>query len=429
MTLTTNSHLFTIVATILVSTSFPVGASITHDMDSLVLTLLRFAVAALLFAPLVHVKYGLALPSMSDFLRYGLISAFSVYHASGQDWRSTMTTKWRLEQRPRRLIYGGMFALALTALTLTALPAEAQQREVGVSPWGPADEIGRLNLITPVSRDKILSRIDGSVVYDLSVEYFIGMPSWQAAGDPHYRIWMTHTPQGTVIDNPLEVSQEMNEHVSYSGAAISMYTHMGTHIDALNHFGLNGKIWNGFSAQEHLGDRGWAVTGAEKIPLIIARGVLIDVAAAKGLDMLGDGYRVTRNDLVDALHKQRVDLQLGDVVLIRTGRMQVYEDAAAYMANPPGLGMAAARFLVEEKGAMIVGADNLSFEAFPSELEDDYVPLHTYLLAQHGTPILELVNLEELSKDAVYEFAFIGGSLKLRGSDAAPIRPIAIPVR
>ena len=145
--------------------------------------------------------------------------------------------------------------------------------------------------------------------------------------------------------------------------------------------------------------------------------------------MLGDGYRVTRNDLVDALHKQRVDLQLGDVVLIRTGRMQVYEDAAAYMANPPGLGMAAARFLVEEKGAMIVGADNLSFEAFPSELEDDYVPLHTYLLAQHGTPILELVNLEELSKDAVYEFAFIGGSLKLRGSDAAPIRPIAIPVR
>ena len=73
MTLTTKAHLFTIVATILVSTSFPVGASITHDMDSLVLTLLGFAVAALLFAPLVYVKYGLALPSMSDFLRYGLI--------------------------------------------------------------------------------------------------------------------------------------------------------------------------------------------------------------------------------------------------------------------------------------------------------------------------------------------------------------------
>ena len=145
--------------------------------------------------------------------------------------------------------------------------------------------------------------------------------------------------------------------------------------------------------------------------------------------MLPDGYRVTRKDLIDALNKQNVDLREGDVVLIRTGSMQRYNDAAAYMANPPGLGMAAARFLIEEKGAMVVGADNLSFEAFPSELENDYVPVHTYLLAEQGTPIIELVYLEELSRDQVFEFAFIGGSLKLRGADAAPIRPIAIPLR
>ena len=100
----------------------------------------------------------------------------------------------------------------------------------------------------------------GGKNYDLSVEYFIGMPSWQAAGDPHYRMWMTHTPHGTVIDDPMNVGKPMNEHVSYTGAAISMYTHMGTHIDALNHFGLDGKIWNGFSAAEHAGDRGWQVT-------------------------------------------------------------------------------------------------------------------------------------------------------------------------
>jgi len=316
---------------------------------------------------------------------------------------------------------------ALAAIVATA--AMAEERTVGQSPWGPDDEIGRLNLITPESRAKVLSRIDGSATYDLSVEYFIGMPSWQAAGDPRYQIWMTHTPQGTIVDDPMGVGEELNNHVSYTGAAVSMYTHMGTHIDALNHFGLNGKIWNGFSAHQHLGDRGWNVAGAENIPPIIARGVLIDVAAAKGVDMLGDGYRITREDLIEALEKQGVDIQEGDVALIRTGRMKVYEDAAAYMANPPGLGMAAARFLVEEKGAMIVGADNLSLEAFPSELEDDYVPLHTYLLAQQGAPILELVYLEELSQDAVYEFAFIGGSLKLRGSDAAPIRPIAIPIR
>lgn len=303
------------------------------------------------------------------------------------------------------------------------------EENVGQSPWGPKDEIGRLNLMTPVSQQAILSRISGGTTYDLSVEYFIGMPSWQAAGDPHYRIWMTHTPHGTVIDDPLKLGQAMNEHVSYTGAAISMYTHMGTHIDALNHFGLNGEIWNGFKAKHHLGDRGWTVAGAENIPPIIARGVLIDVAAAKGVDILPDGYRINRKDLINALQKQDIKLQTGDVVLIRTGRMQQYADTAAYMKNPPGLGMAAARFLVEENGAMIVGSDNLSFEAFPSEVEKNYVPVHSYLLAQQGTPIMELVYLEALSRDKVYEFAFIGGSLKLRGSDAAPIRPIAIPIR
>jgi len=317
----------------------------------------------------------------------------------------------------------------LMAQLILATPLIAADRQVGKSPWGPNDEIGRLNLLTDASQQAVLSRIKGGAVYDLSVEYYIGMPSWQAAGDPHYRIWMTHTPHGTVIDDPLHLGETMNQHVSYSGAAISLYTHMGTHIDALNHFGLNGEIWNGFKAEEHLGDRGWSKAGAEKIPPIIARGVLIDVAAAKSLEMLPDGYRITRDDLLNALARQNVSLQQGDVVLIRTGRMKDYNDAQRYMENPPGMGMAAARFLVEESGAMIVGADNLSFEAFPSEVETNYVPLHTYLLAEQGTPILELVNLEALSRDAIYEFAFIGGSLKLRGSDAAPIRPTALPLK
>lgn len=319
--------------------------------------------------------------------------------------------------------------LALTTLLVVGSVHAADKPDVGVSPWGPDDEIGRLNLITPDSQAAVLSRITGGKSYDLSVDYFIGMPSWQAAGDPHYRIWMTHTPNGTVIDDPLHLGEEMNEHVSYTGAAVSMYTHMGTHIDALSHFGLNGKIWNGFEASEHLGDRGWSVAGAENIPPLIARGVLIDVAASKGVEMLPDGYRISHQDLVDALEKQQVTLQEGDIVLIRTGRMKHYNDAEAYMNNPPGLGMAAARYLVEESGAMIVGADNLSFEAFPSEVDNNYVPLHTYLLAEQGVPIMELVYLEDLSNDQVYEFAFIGGSLKLRGADAAPIRPIALPLK
>ncbi|ROL63506.1 cyclase [Pseudomonas protegens] len=324
-------------------------------------------------------------------------------------------------------ILPGVLALALFSGVCSA--ATAPRPEVGISPWGPKDEIGRLNLITPESRAAIMARVSGEQAYDLAVDYFVGMPSWQAAGDPPYQMWMTHTPHGNVIADPMQVGEPMNQHVSYSGSAVSMYAHMGTHIDALNHFGLNGKIWNGYRADQHLGDRGWNVTGAEKLPPIIARGVLIDVAAAKGLEQLADSYRVTRTDLQQALAKQKVALEKGDVVLIRTGRMRDYDNAQRYMANPPGLSLDAAKFLVEEGGAMVVGADNLSFETFPSEVEGNYLPLHTYLLAMQGAPILELVNLEGLSRDKVYQFAFIGASLKLRGADAAPIRPMALPIR
>jgi kynurenine formamidase len=321
----------------------------------------------------------------------------------------------------------GLLALSLVSGLCSA--AEAARPEVGISPWGPKDEIGRLNLITPHSRAAIMARVTGEQAYDLAVDYFVGMPSWQAAGDPPYQMWMTHTPHGNVIADPMQVGEPMNQHVSYSGSAVSMYAHMGTHIDALNHFGLNGKIWNGYRADQHLGDRGWNVTGAEKLPPIIARGVLIDVPAAKGLEQLADSYRVTRADLQQALARQKVALEKGDVVLIRTGRMRDYDNAQRYMANPPGLSLDAAKFLVEEGGAMVVGADNLSFETFPSEVEGNYLPLHTYLLAMQGAPIMELVNLEGLARDKVYQFAFIGASLKLRGADAAPIRPMALPIR
>ncbi len=332
-------------------------------------------------------------------------------------------------------MHRAVFAVTALAGLLVTAPSSAQMpppesvRTVGVSPWGQGDELGRLNLMTPESQAAVLARVDGSRSYDLSVEYFIGMPSWQAAGDPHYRLWMTHTPRGTVVDDPLGVGREMNEHVGYTGTAVSMYTHTGTHIDALSHFGLDGRIFNGFHADDHLGDRGWRVASASAIPPIVARGVLIDVAAAHGVDMLPPGYRIGRGDLIRALDAQGVSLVEGDVVLIRTGRMAVFADAAAYMEESPGIGMEAARFLVDEAGAMIIGADNLSLEAFPSELDDDYVPVHTYLLGERGVPILELVNLEGLSRDRVWEFAFVGGSLRLRGADAAPMRPIAFPLR
>jgi kynurenine formamidase len=318
--------------------------------------------------------------------------------------------------------------LVLAAL-MAASAVQADRPEAAVSPWGPDDQIGRLNLMNDASRAAILSRISGGKVYDLGVEYHKGMPSWSLLGDPTYQIWMTHTPQGTVADNVLGLGRAMHEHVSYSGDAVLMYTHTGTHIDALSHFGLDGRIWNRFHHAKHQGDLGWHKGGAEQLPPIIARGVLIDVAGYKGVDILPDSYRILPADLEGALMRQQVALQSGDAVFIRTGRMRVIDDKQRYMENPPGIGLEAARWLVETHGAMLLGSDNLSLETFPVETPDNWVPVHTYLEAEQGVAIMEVVDLEGLARDGVHEFAFIGAGLKLRGATGAPMRPIALPVR
>ncbi len=318
--------------------------------------------------------------------------------------------------------------ISLLSILLAFSAFTQPTEEVGISPWGPDDEIGALNMMDAQSRLAVLSRIGSGTVYDLSVDYFVGMPSFHSLGDPPYQYWLTHTPHGTVVDNPNGLGRAMNEKVSYTGDAISMYTHMGTHLDALNHFGLNGKIWNGFTPEEHLGDKGWKKTGAETIPPIIARGVLIDVAAYKGVETLDRNYRVSAADLQGALKRQGVSLQRGDVVLIRTGQARHYEHAEAYLHDYPGINLEAARWLVEEQEIMLLGADNLSFEAFPPEREDNWVPVHTYLLAEKGVMFIEQMYLEDLSADEVYEFAFIGASLKLKGASGAPMRPLAIPL-
>ncbi len=322
-----------------------------------------------------------------------------------------------------------MKKLLTLALAMPAILAMGQNKEaVGTSPWGKADEIGTLNMMSDASKLAILSKVKSGKTYDLSVEYFVGMPSFHALGDPAYQYWLTHTPRGTVVDNPNGLGNAMNEKVSYTGDAISMYTHMGTHIDALNHFGLNGKIWNGFSADEHLGDKGWKKTGAETIPAIIARGVMIDIPAAKNVENLPANYRINAADLQEALRKQKISLQKGDVVLIRTGQAKHYEDAHKFLDQYPGINLDAVKWLIEDQQVMLLGADNLSFEAFPPERADNWVPVHTYLLAEKGVMFIEQMFLEDLAKDKVYEFAFIASSLKLRGASAAPLRPIALPI-
>jgi kynurenine formamidase len=207
-----------------------------------------------------------------------------------------------------------------------------------------------------------------------------------------------------------------------------MYTHTGTHIDALNHFGYHGTIFNGYTAHEHLGSRAWRKAGAEKHPPIIARGIMLDIAALIGVDVLPPSYGIGEADLRGALKHQGTQLMPGDVVIVRTGRMRLWPDRATYLPNPPGLNREGAEFLTKA-GAIMIGADNHSLEQAPSADPENWQVVHTYLLAEAGVPILEIAYLEDLAEDRVYEFAFMGACIRFRGATGSPMRPIAMPLR
>ena len=301
--------------------------------------------------------------------------------------------------------------------------------QVSKSPWGPDDEIGRLNWITSDTNRAILEHLDGSHVFDLNVEYFIGMPSWVAAGDPKYEIWMTHNPQGSVNDNLSGIGSEVHEKYSYCGDSIHMYTHCGTHIDTLNHLGFYGKFWNGWTADAELGSRIWNKGGLDKYPPVIARGVLLDIADLHGVDCLDDGYAVTPDDLQNAAKAQSVELRQGDVVCVRTGRMGAWPDFDGYLNKPPGIGLAAAKYLCEEAGAMCIAGDTIGLEVMPFEEEDVFLPVHAYMFATAGAQIMEIVDMQEIAAEKQYEFAFLGFPLKLRGATGAPMPAYAVPMK
>ena len=294
---------------------------------------------------------------------------------------------------------------------------------VSRSPWGHGDEIGRLNWMTPETQAAVLRRVDGRRTFDLAVDYFLGMPSWSAAGDPKYEIWMSHTPAGTVNDDLSGAGRLANSRYSYAGSAITMYSHAGTHICSLNHIGHNGRFWNGWSADTHLGSRAWAVGGV--FPPIIARGVLIDIAGDKGVECLDPSYAISRSDIVDSVDRLERGIERGDVVLVRTGQMSRWPEAEAFLGDPPGLGLDAARFLCEELGVMCIGVD-AGGEALPPEEPDTFLPVHAYLLATAGAPVVENLWLEDLARSGIREFGFLAFPLKLRGSTGCPVRPVAI---
>jgi kynurenine formamidase len=159
--------------------------------------------------------------------------------------------------------------------------------------------------------------------------------------------------------------------------------------------------------------------GIDSVAPIVRRGVLLDIAGLEGVDALPVDFEIGAEHLTDAL---RSEIGTGDVVLVRTGWARFFDDARRYINNvtAPGLGIEAARWLSSRK-IFAAGSDTVAFEKVPNPS----MPVHVHLLVDSGIHIIEVLNLEELAQDGVYEFLFVAAPMNIRGATGAPIRPLA----
>jgi kynurenine formamidase len=164
----------------------------------------------------------------------------------------------------------------------------------------------------------------------------------------------------------------------------------------------------------------------EKIGGLFTRGVLLDVAALKGVEMLPDTYEITVVDLQQALQRQQLALQPGDAVLVHTGWGKLWgRENDRYMRVNPGLGVAAAEWLMRQD-PMLVGADTAPINVTPSPDPQLSNPVHQIALVVNGVFLLENLRLDELAAQRAYEFALVVQPLKLVGGTGSSVAPIAV---
>ncbi len=259
--------------------------------------------------------------------------------------------------------------------------------------------------------DDLVSAVAGARVYDLGLTLETGIPHGP-----------THSPF-------LFSLVKKHGQVVYRGGAssatdlFSMGAHVGTHIDALGHASMGGKLHGGVEAetvQSFTG--GLARHGVEELAPLVCRGVLIDLPRLRGRDVLADDDAITAADLERAYEAQGVRPLPGDAVLVRTGWIRRWPDHDRYHANPaPGLVLDAAEWLAA-RGARCVGADTYAVEKVPAH----GLAVHVALLVEHGIPLIEMLDLEALARDRASVFLFIAVPLKLKGATGSPLRPLAL---
>ena len=253
-------------------------------------------------------------------------------------------------------------------------------------------------------------------IIELGQPLFTGMPT--SPNHPGFRMTLARRHGDQVRPDGGSASNE----VIITGG------HVGTHIDALSHVSHNGKLHGGVDAAQAQAGGAFSQHGAEQTPAMVTRGVLLDVAAAHGVDTLPGGYGVTAADLDRAVELGGAEPRRGDVAVIRTGWARNFGDAARYLgaeSGVPGITEDAGRWLVE-CGVRAVGADTTACEQIPPGAGHRVLPVHRLLLVDAGIYIMEHLALEDLAAHGSHAFLFVVAPLRIVGGTGSPIRPIAV---
>ncbi|MFK0179090.1 cyclase family protein [Streptomyces xanthochromogenes] len=288
--------------------------------------------------------------------------------------------------------------------------------------WGADDERGTLNHIS----DEVVREAAGEIRSGLRVP--LALPLQQDGVQ-------TGVIPGRV--NPLHTMVQINQEIFGPGTiacsddAVTFGLQAATHWDALTHVSHSGKIYNGRPAATITAHGGAEFSGIDKPGHVVSRGVLLDVARAKGLDRLAGGHAVTPEDLAEAEEFAGVTVRAGDIVLVRTGQIQVYlaGDKHGYGYPSPGLSVRAPGWF-HARDVAAVANDTLTFEIFPPEIEDLWLPVHALDLVEMGMLQGQNWNLEALSTACAeasrYTFLLSAMPEPFVGGTGTPVAPVAV---
>jgi kynurenine formamidase len=303
--------------------------------------------------------------------------------------------------------------------------AEVAARVRNWGRWGPEDEIGTLNFVDDAAR----RRAAGSVVSGKA--FALGLPLSEAEGIQAGFVKGRVNPVRTMIQVNEALSPDP-EWIVASEDLLTMATQSATHWDALAHTSYRGVIYNGYPASS-VTESGAARCGIHHLTTVVSRGVLLDVARVKGVEVLEPGFPIMPGDLDEACSLAGVDVAAGDIVLVRTGQMVHLvggqRDLVAYTWPSPGLTIETAEWFFARDVAA-VATDTLPFEAYPCQYDDAYLPVHLLHLVEMGMTQGQNWVLDELADDCAadgqYTFLLDATPLPLTDGLGSPLNPVAL---